>query len=406
MICGIASLVIALLILTSPGMAQTAEQIFQRHAAAGTLRAGEAELRAISASRPADATARLALGFAQFTVAVERLGQGFHRYGLSAPRQLLIPFLRFPVPDNPNPEKLDYAKLRAVYTDFLVDLAKVEATLSTLPPGDAKLVVDLHSVRLDLNGDGIGQDEERLDAILMRLMRWQGGAGWEVAFDRADATWLRGYAQLLSGMLQFVHAHDWSETYRETAHLFFKGARDPQNPLHQDAATSPMLGRDAAPVADAIAFLHLIRWPVTEPDRLKAAHAHLKQVVALSRQNWREILAETDDDREWLPGPHQNNSAVTALRVTQEQVDGWLAVMETLDATLDGRQMVAHWRFEKGFDLKAVFFEPRTFDLMLWLTGHGARPYLKDGPMTDSSTATQLTRVFGGNFLGFAFWFN
>jgi hypothetical protein len=395
---------------SAPGVARAqaspAEILFNRHAAAGTLQAGLTELGNLATANPSDATARMTLGFAQFVVAVEKLGQGFHRHGLVAPRTMLVPFLRLPVPENPSPEPLDYAKLRAIYTTLLADLALAEATLAAMPAGAAKFAADIHAVRLDMNSNGRGDDDERLDAILARLMRTSGPPGWEVAFDRADATWLRGYTQVLSGVLQFVLAHDWSDTYRQTAHLFFKGARQSSNPLHGEAVANPLLGRDAGATADAIAMLHLIRWPVAEPDRLKASHAHFKRVAALSRQNWREILAETDDDREWLPGPHQKSSAIGALQVSQAQVDGWLAVMDVFEAALDGRQLLGHWRFQKGVDLRAIFHEPQTFDLVLWLTGHAAVPYLKDGPTLDLGTSNRLTSVFGGNFLGFAFWFN
>jgi hypothetical protein len=406
-----AALILAIGLCVGPALSQTlpseAVPIFNRHASAGTLAVGVPELQRFAAANRSDATAQLALGFAQFGRAVEKLGQGFHRHGLSAPRQMLIPFLRLPVPENPNPEPLDYAKLQAIYDMFLADLAQAEATLASLPPGDAKLVTDLHAVRLDVNRNGTGDDDERLEVILRNVMRLPpANTGWEVAFDRADATWLRGYTQVLSGTLEFAMAHDWSESYRQTGHLFFKGALDRANPLHAEAASNPMIGRDAAPVADFIAFLHLVRWNVAEPERLKKAHGHFKRVVSLSRQNWREILAETDDDREWLPGPQQKSAAVSGLSVTQDQVDAWLKVMDTFDAALDGRLLVAHWRFQKGFDLKAVFFEPRPFDLMLWITGHAALPYLKDGPVLDGRSSNQLVSVFSGNFMAYAFWFN
>ena len=63
-------------------------------------------------------------------------------------------------------------------------------------------------------------------------------------------------------------------------------------------------------------------------------------MVRLSRLSWKEILAETDDDREWVPAPKQTSRAIAALPVTQEIVDGWLAVLDDIDAVLDGRKLI------------------------------------------------------------------
>ena len=53
-----------------------------------------------------------------------------------------------------------------------------------------------------------------------------------------------------------------------------------------------------------------------------------------------------------------------------------------------------------------VFFEPRDFDLVLWAAGIGVAPYLEDGEVLGATEWSRLNRAFGGNFLGYAFWFN
>ncbi len=394
--------------LARPAGAQGVPQLLRQHVEAGTLAAGEAALQRLVGAAPGDADARMALGFVQFARAVERLGQNLHRYGLQAPRQSFVPILRLPVPVNPSPEKLDYAKLSAVYAGFLADLETVQRTLAALPAqGDPKLVLDLWRIRLDLDGNGRIDESESLGRIAASLLNQRTEpAAWEVAFDRADATWLRGYTHLLSAFLEFVLSYDWSETYAAAAHHYFAGARQADSLLHGEAQPNPMLGRDGATIADTIAMLHLIRWPLAEPERMRRALAHLKQVPVLSRQNWREILAETDDDREWLPSPRQRAGGFSGLPVTQERIDAWMTVMDDFEAVLDGRKLIAHWRFRQGFDLKAFFENPRPFDLVLWITGHGAMPYLKDGPLVSSETTRQWQIMFGGNFLAYAFFFN
>ncbi|TIS30595.1 MAG: hypothetical protein E5W95_35545, partial [Mesorhizobium sp.] len=58
-------------------------------------------------------------------------------------------------------------------------------------------------------------------------------------------------------------------------------------------------------IADFISLVHLVNWPVVEPERRQAARRHLMEMIRLSREDWKAIRAETDNDREWLPGPQQ-----------------------------------------------------------------------------------------------------
>ncbi len=128
--------------------------------------------------------------------------------------------------------------------------------------GDPKLVLDLSKVRLDLDRNGRADEGESLGRVIAGVMGARGEpASFEVAFDRADATWLRGYTHLLSAFLEFVLAYDWSETYAAAGHHYFAGARESGSTLHQDATPNPMLGRDGGVIADTIAMIHLIRWP-------------------------------------------------------------------------------------------------------------------------------------------------
>lgn len=384
--------------------ASVAELLRQR-ASAGAWMAAESEL----ATRGGDAQTVAALGMVRFARAIETLGKSFHRHGLRPPRAAMIPILRFPVPENPRPEPLTYEALRAIYVTFIADLAAAEATLASLPAGAVKLPIDLNAVRLDLNGDGRLTSDESIGEIMLAMTSRQprqslaDPAPWEVAFDRADMLWLRGYSRLLSAFAEFALAYDWRESFAAAGHVFFAGAADPSSGA---ADPNPSLGREATSIADAIALAHLTRWPLAEPQRLLKARDHLKAVIALNRATWTEVLAETDDDREWLPAPHQSSTAFPGMSVTQERIDAWRAALDELDAALDGRKLAPHWRYRRGFDLGAVFTDPRPFDLVLWITGHAALPYLKDGPIAAADSWRQWQRAFGGQFLAYAVWFN
>ena len=57
-------------------------------------------------------------------------------------------------------------------------------------------------------------------------------------------------------------------------------------------------------------------------------------------------------------------------------------------------------------DLGDRLTEPRPFDLVLWVTGHGVLPFLEDGPFADPRVWNQAGQAFRGQFLSYAIWFN
>jgi hypothetical protein len=403
------ALVLGLALAAPPGegaRAQDAPALVAKHLYAGTLAEGDAELAALVRRQPNSGAARFGLGSIRFVRAVERLAQGLHRHGLQAPRTLMLPMLRLPVPHNPNPAPLSYAGFRAILEQFAADLARAESALAEVGPLDAKLTFDLARVRLDLDGDGSAREDERLWSILGVVAPQSRGVGdtFTVAFDEGDVPWLRGYSHLLMAIAEFWLAHEFVVMFDHTFHLFFPRAQLPfAAALGAERASAD---RPEYPViADAIAFIHLWNWPVVEPARLQRAHAHLKAVAAMSRRSWAAILAESDDEHEWIPNPRQTNQ-LPALPVTQERVDAWLGVLGELDAVLDGTKLVPHWRFQKGINLKRALLEHKTFDPVLWIAGPGVVPFLQDGPIITGEAWTAIVRTFQGNFLGYAAWFN
>ena len=351
--------IIALLWLCAPVEAGEAANLLRRQlegAGAATSRADgnsfiEAGARALAervAAAPADNEAKFALGLARFARAVERYGQAQHRFGLQPPRNLTVPFLRFPVPLNPAPEELTYEKQRATLQAFLDDLKLAEAELAKvrqvgLKDSEVKIVLDLNKVQFDLAGDGKPNDAKSLGAIIRGLRMVQGAQPpasepFEVAFDNADALWLQGYCNLLSALLETLLAYDWHVAFEHAAGSFYPRASPaPLLGARQSAgAAQNDFGGERGQFADALALLHDVNWPLADAARLARAHGHFKKVIALSRDTWKAILAETDDDREWIPGPRQKNAAFTALPVGQEQVEGWLTTLDAFEAALDG----------------------------------------------------------------------
>jgi hypothetical protein len=376
----------------------------------GQLTLGEKDLLAELARKPRDDQARFGLGILQFVRAVEHLGQSLYRYGLRSDRgqRMNLPFLRLPIPTNPRPEALTYAAARHILLDLLADLQKGESTLAAIQDEHVKLPLRLGPMRLDFAGGGQADDR-----FIILLSRYLGDRNISkendllIVFDRGDVAWLRGYCHLLMALSEIALAHDGQELFDCTAHLFFAKAETPHKFLTETRSGPRIFDvGDGVDVVDLIALIHLVRMRVQEPARMKAALGHLEQMLALSRESWKFILAETDNDHEWIPNPRQ--TGVLGVPVRQDMIDGWLEFIAEAEALLAGKRLIPFWRGDatRGVNLRRIFTEPRPFDLVLWVQGTGATPFLEKGTLTKPAVWARLQRVFGGEFIGFALWFN
>jgi hypothetical protein len=380
----------------------------------GKLVEGEKIIAAKLAATPSDNELRFGLGLIRFARSIERYAQSQYKYGLRPPKNSQIPFLRFPVPENPAPEALTYEAQRDVFKTLLADLEQVDLILGAIGDAPVKIKLNLSNIKFDLRNDGKADESGRLASIIssMQMMvppSQETIEPFEVAFDTSDVYWLRGYTHLTSATLEFLLAHDWHITFEQSGRLFYPKTTpysfDEASQIPNNERSRSYFGNNFE-IADLIALLHEIRWPVAEPARMQASHTHFKQVISLGRLTWKSILAETDDDSEWIQSPTQKGGVLRGMPVGQEQVDEWLATLNDFDAMLDGKLLIPYWRFNKGINLKNVFYEPRMFDLVLWITGHAAAPFLEDGPIMATQIWNKRQRVFGGNFLSYAAWFN
>lgn len=377
---------------------------------AGRPAAAAATLAEHLQESPEDDAARLALGSVQFMQATEALGQSLYRYGLEpSPEVFAMPFFRLPVPRNPAPEPITYDKARAMLQRFVDDLAVAEATLAQVEIADVQLPLAIGLVRLDLNGDGVATDQESLWELYRQIgnspqLPPEQVKQFIIDFDGSDAPWLRGYSHLLMGLGEFLLAHDWHEAFDHTFHSLFPRSGLPFQALTEKSSRRPDM-RDFDEVADLIAFIHLNHWPVTEPERMARVLHHLKSMVDLSRENWRRVLAETDNGREWLPNPRQTG-AVPGLAVTQARIDAWMMFLDEFGAMLKGELLMPHWRLAQGVNLRRVFLEPRPFDIVLWIQGSAALPYAEPGPVSQRESWQQMMLLMEGDFFTYALWFN
>jgi hypothetical protein len=262
-------LVLSVLLGGSSGQAAVPHPpLVESHLVEGRLAEAAKTLTTHLNEHPTDARSQYELGVVRLLQAVEGLAQNLHRYGLKSTSPQL-PFVRLPVPPNPNPEKLSYDKWRGVLEQFSDDLDRAAAVLAKVDDPDVKLRLPVGMIRLDLDGDGTAGPDETF---------------WKV----------------------------------------------------------------------------------------------------FTRVAWR------------------------AAKLSNEQrIAAWKRFLDEAEAVLHGDKLLPHWRVKdgRGINLKRVFEEPRTFDLVLWAHGAAAIPYLEEGELVTPETARSLSGAFQGRFLAFAVWF-
>ena len=425
-------LALAAMMFSTPAQAGEAGNALVAHLYAGTAAEGLPE--ATEACYELNQEACFAQGLLQLILAYEGVATDLYRYGAVVPGSsaagLIFGFADSGdvTPANPAPEQLSYTALRTVLADFLADLDASRVTFERAgQSGDYVVSIDPLKVRIDLDGDGTPNADETLAVLVGQFdpseefaadfpppegektktkpgATEDGADDTSVGFDSADALWFAGYTQVTAAPIDLILAHDFSAFYDVYLHRVFPRSGLPM----QDFSQGGMLFMDPesdSGIADLIAGIHTLNFPVTDADRLANVLARLKAITALSRQNWDAILAETDDVRELVPSPSQT-SIFPSMVVTDQTVAAWRATLDTVDQVLAGDLLVPHWRFSEGFDLNAYFTTAKTTDLVLLISGSGALPYLKDGPIADGAAFAAANEAFGADWLNYAFWFN
>ncbi len=449
---------LACVALTVPARAQNFAATFDGLLRSGRIADAQQAATERLAEAPDDPQAKFALGAAQFLGAVEAFGHGLYSYGLiSGPQEdsamAEMPFLRLPIPHNPHPQPMTYDGLRRLIQQFGSDLALSEETLASVPDGPVALPLDAGEIRFDFAGSGSESDRPTLAIALSAITGVPPEKLGVIEFDEGDVPWLEGYAHLLQGLTDFLLAHDFSRSVDLTFHDLFPYSELTSAPLRaaaqeqrlivaaigDEACTMPdwyweraygegdpgftseekarietaqACGRAqsalwASSIGDLVAFVHLFDWPVVEPERMKSSRLHLLDMIALSRESWRLIVAETDDNHEWLPSPPQT-SPFKNMQVTEQRLEAWSGFLDEAEGVLQGNLLIPHWRFpnDRGLNIRRIFDEPRRFDLVLLVTGVGAIPYVEEGPLAPDSTMEGLDRVIGSGPLAYFLWFN
>ncbi|MBI1248265.1 hypothetical protein GC197_10565 [bacterium] len=367
-----------------------------------------------------DAEASYALGMMQFLQAFELLNQNMYRHGLQAPNgqfalvQLVtgplpgVSVQRLPVAHNPQAQPITYDRWRMILEQFVRDMKTVEETLSQHQQHPT-LNLPVWQIRLDLDGDGITKPDETFARLYFQFfagMRPQQipkptpeMEGFTIQFDQTDVYWLIAYTHTIRSALQLYLAYDSQELFDSIAHHVFSGNPTPPQ-FDRKVLSFPQTGGlgNADIFADLILVVHQMRFRLIDPDRTKAARVHLLTAIKHSRLMWDAAERETDDRNEWIPNARQRQ--VTGLNVTDERIKAWRLFLDEAEEVLEGKKLVSHWRSAdgRGINIKRVLTEPRDFDLLAWVHGAAAVPYLESGPIVTPERQREILQPFGGNF--------
>jgi hypothetical protein len=339
---------------STAGVSLAAEPpVIQPYLNAGELVQGEQELERAVLDSPRDDLARFSLGVIKLVRAVERMGQSFYEYGLKS-EHASVPFLRLPVPHNPDPGVMRYGVLCRILDSFRRDLLEIEQVLAEIRDPDVVLPLELAEIKLDLDGNST----DRFLDILKKIMRsdlslLKDNPRFLVAFDRGDVAWLRAYCHLLAGIIDIALAIDLEPGFEVWGESMF-----PRVALRDR-------GKD---LDGSVRFV--------EPRRLSRFRHHLLAVCELNHETWDSIRAEKDDHYEWLPNPNQKG--VLGVPVSDRMIDTWLEAVAEIELLLEGKTCLPTWGAKgRRINLKMLLESPpKQIDLMELISGNVEEKYL------------------------------
>jgi len=403
-------------LLGSSVFADPAVDAFIREGA--TLSKATQELGALVESGDADARTQFAHALAVFFRSGERAAQRLYDYGAGQPiRSGSVMMFRgmMQAGHNPDPKPVSAEDVRDIARQWLTDLRNADELFDRIPEGDWKLRLDMARIPVDFNGDGVVSPREEPARVFSMLFRGginipEAERSFVLGLDATDLHWLRAYNDVLMAAAEIMLAYDNQEMFDRCGHLFFPKPESPYPFLQQSRPLDPM-GVDID-VTDILAFVGSLDFPLAGDGGMRMGNArqHLLRAIEHSRAMWTSARAETDDDREWLPAPHQT-PAMDGVELGEPQVRMWLDLLDEAEALLEGEKLLRFWRGDgtMGIDVRRFFEEPRDFDVFYWVQGSAAAPYLvpvEDRPVTRDELWSDMEDTFGDDLFRSLFYIN
>ena len=374
--------------LAAPAFAE-GDQLSKRIGEIG-IRPAIAELEAAGDLGPDE---RFALGGLHFLGGVERALQLRYAYGISQSMMMAgdFPFLRLPIPENPSPQPFEPQVIEQLFVSVSADMGKAIDVLDTI--GDADdfgTKIDIGDLWFDINMNETRDPGEEMAGVLTAIQRFPDGEvpNVTVRFDTADAKWLSAYAHLLSGISDAVVALHPSERVAEVL---------------ADVQKLDAFGRMPE---DYYGFIDITDYVTafiagmeTQPDVAlsRSAHAHFLAMIQDNRVFWSRVAAETDDTAEWIPNAQQTSAL--PLPFPPETAEVWGEVLTEAEEVLEGKRLIAHWRFDgqAGVNLAKFMQDPPELDLIGMIQGRTFLPYLERGPVMDGASLNRFERMLQGD---------
>ena len=398
--------ILPLLCLAFTTLPATAETISAEIGATG-LAATESRLAALPTPTDAD---RFALGGVRFLRTVEGALQLRWQTGLSE-QMTMIPFLRLPIPENPDPVAFDPAAIATLFKNVTTGMDAARAPLAEISPNaDFGVEIAFKDIWFDINSNKTRDEgEDLLTALGPMIMGW----AWDardpatpapiIRFDGADAAWLSAYTHLLGGLSDMILAYDPTAPITR-----INDARTAMTKLGV-IAPDPMFGMGGGASLDAVDYFAMILATLNQtPDktRMLSAQTHLLAMVEDNRRFWAEVVLETDDDKEWLPKDGQKSSL--GIELPPGTGPMWLGVLSDFEALLTGEKLIPFWRIDgpAGVNIARMFTDPRPIDVAAWIQGEGAVPYLETGVLISEQNLTQFDAMMSGETMLFTLYLN
>jgi hypothetical protein len=349
---------------------------------------------------------QFAQGGLRFLAAIEAALQARWRYGISD-EMAFLPLMRLPITENPAPAPFEPGVVTALFTDVATRMEAARSALDGIPSDAALgLEIDLNDLWFDINANAARDRGEEASAVLGRTL----GLGAfdfmdapypiidapAVRFDAADVAWLMAYTHLLQGISETILAYDPTAAIARVQAA--KAALGVSPSVETSFNDEPFVDM-AATVIGALD---------QQPDaaRLLSAHEHFLQMIQENRRFWGLVVQETDNDREWLPNDAQQSALGIPLPPNTGQM--WMAVLADGEALLNGKALVPFWRGAdgQGINLKRMFTEPAPIDIVGWIQGYAAVPYLEQGRMISDQNWRAFEQMMAGDATLFILFLN
>lgn len=319
---------------------------------------------------------------------------------------MILPVFRLPIPDNPAPRPLAGEDITRLLAGLVSDLDAAREALDRLGSRDFALEIALGDLWFDIDADGARDPGEDVATVAGMLLGPPASPGVDVIapvirFDTADGAWLSAYTHLLSALAEVALAYDPGPAVDEviTATRAIQALRRP------GASGDPwevMFGREVDRIAMILSAL------AQQPDavRTRAAHAHLLAMVRENRRFWDLVETESDNAHEWIPNDRQ--SSALGLDVPQGLGREWRALLDDVEAILDGRLLVPHWRYGEaaGIDIRLLFEDPPPVDLVAMVQGGAFLPYARRGELATAAAWRAFENLVQGDTFLFAILVN